>query len=247
MKEIQEVQREILKHGIETRVAGSVLVFQLQDKEIKVETGSVQSDQKNALCIPLSYFKHAPEKVCALLLSRFGLNMRVFARKCEVRQVDKTTATAFQDRYHLIGATGSAYQRGLFYEGQLVALATFSKGRKMNRLAAHERSYELIRFCCKSGYTVSGGLSKLVKHFCREKQAGDVMSYVDKYLSEGASFQRAGFKVAGETGVQRWFVEKEGAGRVVASPNDAVPGGWEETEGPGSVKLIFRCQKPEYL
>ncbi len=180
-------------------------------------------------------------------MSRFGLNTRVFARKCEVRQVDKTTSAAFQNRHHLMGATGSAYQRGLFYEGQLVALATFSKGRKMNRLAANERSYELIRFCCKAGYTVSGGLSKLVKHFCREKQAGDVMSYVDKYLSEGSSFQRAGFKVAGETGVQRWLVEKEGAGRVVASPNDAVPPGWAETEGPGSVKLIFRCEKPGHL
>ena len=69
----------------------------------------------------------------------------------------------------------------------------------MNRLPEHQRSYELIRFCSKSGYTVAGGLTKLLQHFIREKQPGDIMTYVERQLSDGSSYIKAGFKKVGET------------------------------------------------
>ncbi len=133
------------------------------------------------------------EKLASVIMSRLGLNRRIYARDCTYRAIDKSTATDFLDKFHLMKSTGSAYVRGLFYKDDLVAVASFSKGRKMRRLTPEERSYELIRFCCRQGISVSGGLSKLVKNFCREKKAGDIMSYVDARLSDGSSFIAAGF------------------------------------------------------
>jgi hypothetical protein len=67
----------------------------------------------------------------------------------------------------------------------------------------------LIRFCCKEGITVTGGLTKLVKNFCKEKNAGDVMTYIDKKVSSGESFIKAGFVKFGETEPNYFLVNKK--------------------------------------
>ena len=136
---------------------------------------------------------HAPIKLISIVKSKLGLNQRVFARNCICKKISKESSNDFVNEYHLMGATGSAFNYGLFYKEQLLAVASFSKGRKMNRIATGKLSYELVRFCCKDGISISGGLMKLVLNFCREKQAGDVMTYVDKQLSDGEAFKRAGF------------------------------------------------------
>jgi hypothetical protein len=108
-----------------------------------------------------------------------------------------------------MSSTGSTSNYGLFYREELMAAASFSNGRKMNRLPADKRSYELIRFCSRAGYTVTGGLSKLLKHFVREKDAGDVMTYVDKQFSEGKAFLKAGFRKEGESQPRHFLVHKK--------------------------------------
>ncbi len=158
--------------------------------------------------LPIYQAVTAPQKIAAIIRSKLGLNTSVFARNCLLQKIDKTTATKFLNLYHLMNAAQSAYHYGLFHKNELVAVASFSKGRKMNRLPADKRSFELIRFCCKSGITVTGGLSKLVRNFVREKQAGDVMTYVDKQWSDGGSFLRAGFKRAGESEPVTFIVNK---------------------------------------
>lgn len=127
------------------------------------------------------------------------MNKTVFARNCTVQKIDKITAEDHFNKYHLHGSTTSAYNFGLFCKGELMGAASFSKGRNMNRLPQGKQSFELIRFCCKSGITVTGGLSKLMKHFYVERKAGDIMTYVDKQFSNGESFTKAGFKKHSET------------------------------------------------
>lgn len=145
------------------------------------------------------YSETARKKIAAVLRSKLGLNKTIFARQCLIKKIDKETTHNFLNTYHLMNATQSAVNYGLFFNSELVAAASFSKGRKMNRLQENQRSFELIRFCCKEGITVTGGLTKLVKNFCREKNAGDVMTYISKELSDGTSFATAGFKKHSET------------------------------------------------
>jgi hypothetical protein len=140
-----------------------------------------------------------PEKLISIIKSKLGLNKKIFARKCKIKRIENVIASDFLNEFHLMNSTSCAYSYGLYHEAELVAVATFSKGRKMNRLPENERSFELIRFCTKSGVTVTGGLTRLLKYFIEEKKAGDVMTYVDKQFSNGDSFIRAGFKKCSAT------------------------------------------------
>jgi hypothetical protein len=195
--------------------------------------------------LPADYLIRSPEKVAALALTRLGLNKRVFARSCEVRKVDKPGAEKFHNAYHLMDHGGGAYHRGLFHKEELLALASFSKGRKMDRLAPGKLSFELVRFCSRTGVTVTGGLSKLVKSFCREKAAGDVMTYVDTLLYDGSSFERAGFRPLGTREFNYFLIDKATYGRTAVK--DRVPGYNPEkyylTRNEGGIKMVFGCEE----
>ena len=77
----------------------------------------------------------------------------------------------------------------------MIAVATFSGGRLMKygeRMG--ERSYELIRFASLRGYSVMGGMDKLLKAFELEHNPDDIMSYADRDWSDGRSYEILGFE-----------------------------------------------------
>lgn len=182
---------------IALRYVEDSVVFSKEKKEVALKEESI-----------FDFIHSQPEKLAAIIQSKLGLNRKVFARNCKVKKIERKDADLFLNQYHLMNSTSSAFNYGLFLNEELLAVASFSKGRKMNRLPEHKRSYELIRFCCKSGISVAGGLTKLVKNFCREKDAGDVMTYIDKQLLPGDSFIKAGFIKHSETAASSYLVHK---------------------------------------
>lgn len=146
------------------------------------------------------------ENILASQISRHaGYHEKINARSCRVLRIEKKEADFFLERYHLMGQTQAAYHYGLIHQKQVVAVATFSKGRKMNRLPQGILSYELIRLASLPGITVTGSLSRLVLQFGRDQQAGDVMTYVDPLLGDKVSFEKNGFVLHGmTTPVQIW-------------------------------------------
>lgn len=189
--------------------------------------------------LPVDQAATLPQKIAAIVRSKLGLNTTVFARSCQLQKVDKVMAAEFLNRYHLMNAAQSAYQYGLFYENELVAIATFSKGRKMDRLPEQQRSFELIRFCCKAGITVTGGLTRLVKNFAIEKKAGDIMTYVDKQLSDGKAFVQAGFKKSGESRPVQFLVRKTTLERTYYTGEKFDAGEFYLLGNSGNLKLIY--------
>lgn len=145
--------------------------------------------------------------VIAIIQSITGNNTRVFARKCEVKKIDKKLAEIFLNENHLHGFKNAYYKYALINNNEIVAMATFSKGRKMNRLTANERSFELVSFCCKKGISVVGGLTKLLQQFITELSPGDIMTYVDKEWSNGQSYLKIGFKLHSETEPQTYIFD----------------------------------------
>jgi hypothetical protein len=204
------------------------------------------SHGKKKFVLPLNVFNrslilHSKEKLSSVIRSKLGLNRIVFARNCKVKAIDKLTASSFLDTYHLMNSTQSAFNYGLFHKEDLIAVASFSKGRKMNRLPEDMRSFEMIRFCCKEGITVTGGLTKLVKNFCKEKHAGDVMTYIDKQFSSGASFIRAGFMFHSETSPNYFLVNKKTL-EITACKNPEEKFDTEKFQlfaNEGNIKLIY--------
>lgn len=148
------------------------------------------------------------EIVLSIICSKIGKNKRVFARNCEIKKVNKQEAEIFLNQNHLLGFKSAYFKYALYYQQEIIAIATFSKGRKMNRLEANKRSFELINFCCKKGVSVTGGLSKLIKAFVTDLQPGDLMTYIDKDWSDGSAYLNLGFKIHSETEPQSYVFDK---------------------------------------
>lgn len=225
------------------------LVQLLEKKNISVSYNGelfICSCGENTISIflPTDLIVTAPRKVAATIQSRLSLNETVFARNCKVEKIDKTTAENFLDTYHLMNSTSSAFNYGLFLKDELLAVASFSKGRKMNRLVEDKRSFELIRFATREGITVTGGLTKLLKHFCREKKAGDIMTYIDKQFSGGNSFFTSGFKKHGETAPNYFLLDKTTFERIPAIKDAKFdPNLFELVQNDGNLKLVFACDE----
>jgi hypothetical protein len=164
------------------------------------------------------------EIVKSRIAALFGISQRIPARLTVTRRIDKLQAGAFLNLNHLQGTVSSKTQYGLFlpfryyrvlsgdFFGKppdlelLVAVATFSHPRIFKRGDVPYRSYELIRFSSLLNTTVIGGLSKLVSAFVKDFNPGDIMTYADLEWSEGASYQRMGFRPVSDTPpIQFWL------------------------------------------
>lgn len=147
----------------------------------------------------------------ALLLNRIaalaGHAKRVYARDTAVARIAKPVAMAFQQEHHLQVPLPGKYRYGLFHNGELVSIAIFSGGRKMDGKPEEYRSFELLRFCHKQGMQVVGGFSKLLEAFQRELNPGDIMTYADKDWSDGSSYRKTGFTIVGEIASQLFWVD----------------------------------------
>ncbi|QIL42036.1 hypothetical protein G7074_23870 [Pedobacter sp. HDW13] len=133
-----------------------------------------------------------PAQVLARLTSLLGQNKRVHGRKTKIHKIAKPEADTFLNENHLQGAVSSRYKIGLFEKDELVAVATFSALRKMNHTENY-KSAELIRFAVKAGYSITGGLSKLISYFAALYQPNDLMTYADRDWSAGEAYLRLGF------------------------------------------------------
>lgn len=208
----------------------------------KIELYVGEEEHQNELSVPKDYIITRQEKVLSIILSKLNLNKTIFARNCKVEILTKQIAEDFFNEFHFFGSTTSAYNYGLFYKDELIGAASFSKGRKMNRLPEGKQSFELIRFCCKSGITITGGLSKLMKHFYEEKKAGDIMTYVDKQFSNGDSFAKAGFKKHSDTPSLYFLVNKKTFERSLLKDKEE---SFDEklfyrTQNSGNIKMIYK-------
>ncbi len=159
--------------------------------------------------IPVDMAFSRQQQLIAIIQSKLHYTRTVYARNCLAKRISADTTARFINLYHLMGPAKAAYHYGLYDSGELVAAATFSKGRKMNRLEEHQRSFELVRFCCKEGISVSGGLSKLLKTFIKDKIPGDIMTYIDKQFSDGKSYYACGFKKQSESSPLPFLINKE--------------------------------------
>lgn len=119
---------------------------------------------------------------------------RVFARKCEIKEVPATEASTFLNANHVQGRSPSQIRLGLYNGTELVALMEFITNG-INK----KYQYELNRFCCKAGYNVVGGASKLFKHFVKNYKPESVVSYSDIAKTTGNIYKTLGFSVVSVT------------------------------------------------
>lgn len=132
---------------------------------------------------------------------------RIFARNCEIKQVDTVTKTKFLTDNHIQGTVGSSYNLGLFFNSKLVAIMTFGKKRiNLGYKKSNVGEYELLRFCNVLDTIVIGGASKLLKRFILEVQPKEIISYADRRWSRGELYESLGFEYVKETTPNYFYV-----------------------------------------
>ena len=125
-------------------------------------------------------WKYKKEIVKDILKSKLGIfDLRIYARKCDIKEIDKNTASEFLSRNHLQGYIDSSIRYGLYYKDELVFVMTFRKNRKNGSY-----DYELTRFASKTGVCVVGGVSRLLTTFKRNYK-GSLVSYADRRYCNG--------------------------------------------------------------
>lgn len=131
---------------------------------------------------------------------------KLYARKCEIREVESKDSSNFLEQNHIQGKLGAKVKLGLYYDNELVSLMTFGNLRKNLGSTSKEGSYELLRFCNKLNTTVIGGASKLFKYFITNYNPINIISYADRRWSEGNLYYNLGFKLLGETKPNYFYI-----------------------------------------
>ena len=147
----------------------------------------------------------------ARVLAHLEVFTQIYARNCEIRRIDKKTAAEFLEVNHSYGDASCRYRYGLYLKrhtghntglasiepGRLVAVATFSNGRKWIKGDKTIRSYEWTRYASLPGIRLSGGMGRLLKAFIADVQPDDIMTYADLEWSEGKVYEALGFTLEG--------------------------------------------------
>lgn len=142
------------------------------------------------------------EVILSRIKNILGLDEKVMARKCVVKEIDSKMYKNFLDLYHLQGATGSKHRYGLFFNEELMAVMGFSNSRYTSE------GVELIRYCSKA--TVIGGAGKLLKYFINAEKPTKIVSYANRCWSNGNLYRTLGFTdvTEKENNVGYWYVKK---------------------------------------
>ena len=94
----------------------------------------------------------------SVIAHKLGKSLKIHARKCVIKDIDKKVAKEFCIKNHLQGSANCSFAKGLYFNDELVMVATFGKSRYSNKI-----DLELIRMCTKLNLCIVGGASKITK------------------------------------------------------------------------------------
>ena len=144
--------------------------------------------------------------VKSIILNKIGISDRIFARKCEIREIsDNSLIRNFLNENHIQGFVGSKIKIGLFINNELISLMTFSGLRKSLGSKSEVGSYEMIRFCNKLNTSVVGGASKIFKYFIDIYCPKFVVSYSDTSRGFGNLYKKLGFDFINDTPINYYW------------------------------------------
>jgi hypothetical protein len=113
---------------------------------------------------------------------------KLWARKCEVKEITSKEASSFLTETHIQGSSKSSVNLGIFYKHKLMGVMTFSKRKIFNK----NGDWELVRFSTKN--VIVGGASKLFNYFIKNYNPEKVITYSDIRWNTGNVYNQMGFK-----------------------------------------------------
>lgn len=184
---------------------------------------------------------------------------KIFARKCEVKEISNRESKIFLKENHLYGHINSKINLGIYYLGELVSVMSFGGNRKPLGSSPEKGKYEILRYCNKKFTNVIGGASKLISFFIRNYEFSELLTYYDKSFGFKNVYEKIGFSYLGDTRpgyhyiingirVHRWNFRKSQLVKMGNDPNKTeieimddlkIPRIW----GVGNMKYILKNRK----
>lgn len=124
---------------------------------------------------------------------------KIYARKCQIKEIDATTKNNFLRINHIQGEDKSVIKLGAFFKNQLVSVMTFSHGNISKGSKNIKDVWELNRFASHSNYIIIGIASKLLKYFERNYIWKEIFTYADLRWSVGNVYDKLDFKYLYDT------------------------------------------------
>ena len=134
----------------------------------------------------------------------FNKEKVLYARKCEIKELNSKEYRQFLNIYHLQGYVTTKIKLGLFYNNELVSAIGFGSLRKSMNQQSKENEYELYRFAEK--HHVVGGLAKLFKYFIKQYNPTKITTYQDLDWGYSNLYEKLGFKLEKITDPSYFYV-----------------------------------------
>jgi very-short-patch-repair endonuclease len=140
------------------------------------------------------------------------IDKKIFARKCEIREVTNKDKNNFLNENHIQGASVDSYRIGLYNEDELVSIMTFSKKRIVTGFKkSKEGEFELNRFCSLINTNVVGGFERLLSYFKKNNQYSSIISYADCRWSginfENTVYHKNGFNFLSQSKPSYFYLD----------------------------------------
>lgn len=132
--------------------------------------------------------------VKSMISSRLGYAKKIYARKCNLIEINSSTGGKFHDLNHISGKTVSTYNIALEYKGEIISVLSFIKSRFDKTF-----QYEISRYSTLLHHQVVGGFSKMFRYFTERYNIQSCMTYADLRFGEGQVYSKNGFTYAGTT------------------------------------------------
>lgn len=149
--------------------------------------------------------------VKSIVENKIGMTKeRIFARRCETKEIDATLAKEFLQENHLMGFYKFGKHVGLFKGSELVAVMTY-------RFVLGKGIAEIARFAGKLDVSIVGGFGKLLSFLERtslEQGISKIVSFCDLRYGSGASYRKLGFLLERTTQGWCWSDGKERFNRL---------------------------------
>jgi hypothetical protein len=143
------------------------------------------------------------EIIKSMLCNLLNVNTTpIYARKCEVVELDNKEKDLFVLNNHIQGRDKGSIRIGLKYNNEIVSVMTFCKSRFDKNV-----EYEMSRYCNKLFTNVVGGAGKLFNYFIKTYNPKSIVSYCDRKVFIGKVYENIGFKFHSNTPPNYYYTD----------------------------------------
>jgi len=165
----------------------------------------------------------------SMILNAVHKNVKIFARKCDLKKIDRETAKKFFLENHLMGSgKGDTYA---LTHNNIICSAIQIKRTK-------DKCYEVSRFCNAKKTSITGGFSKLLKYVESNINMTSLTTFIDLRYGTGDYLPLFGFNKASRHISFKWAGNGVTFGRMVYPNNTGYEAGLAKIWDCGQLKFI---------